>query len=568
MSQDDISYWHNPGSEPLKLLTVGNLVDKAAERWKEQPGLISAHQGVILSFGDINKQVDHLAQGLLDIGLTPGDRLGIWATNSKEWYLTLLASAKIGIITVVINPLYQAKELAFCIKKTKVKALAIDESFKSQNYYEIITSLVPEISKTKPRDSFQSSEYDYFTHLIVFTNDELMGAYNFTDLFLEDNIKEEKVKSIGKKLQAETIWNIQFTSGTTGNPKGAALTHFSNINNAYFMGKRIGYHTKRHYICCQVPLFHTFGTVIGIISSLVHGATLVLPGRFYNVQDSIKAIIDYQCTVIYGTPTMYVDICAEIEKNSKQNPEVMRQFSCIEVAVSGGALCSTELFVKLQNVFGCKVISIYGMTEAGSVTFQSTLNDTEEQVTTTVGTVSESCEVKVVDREGNIVPLGEPGEVWFRSYSTMVCYWEDEEMTKEIITEGRWLKSGDQFRLLKGGYGQVIGRIKDMIIRGGENIAPKEIECLLETHSSILEVQVYGVSSYRLGEEVGCSIKVKEGATLNENDIRNFCQGKIAHYKIPKHIEFVADFPKTASGKIKKFELKKIMENKIQTKPI
>ncbi|XP_075218574.1 medium-chain acyl-CoA ligase ACSF2, mitochondrial-like [Lycorma delicatula] len=564
--QHDMSYWHNPGSEPLKQLTVGNLVDKAAERWKEDPGLISAHQGSVLSFGEIKKQVDQLAQGLLEIGLTAGDRLGIWGINSKEWYLTLLAAAKIGIISVVINPVYQLQELAYCIKKTKVKALAIDVSFKSQKYYDIITNLVPEISKTKPRNSFHNSEYDNFTHLIVFSNDEIMGAYNLPDLFLVGNANEEKRKAIEKKLQAESIWNIQFTSGTTGNPKGAALTHFSNVNNAYFLGKRLGYHTKKHYICCQVPLFHAFGTDAGIISALVHGVTLVLSGPKYNVQDSMKTIKDYKCTVLYGTPTMYVDLCAEIDKISKEDPEVMKQFNCVEIAVTAGALCSPELFTKLQSLFGCKVTSVYGMTEAGPATFQSTLNDTVEQMTTTVGTVSESCEVKVVDKEGNVVPLGEPGEVWFRSYGTMECYWEDEERTKESITNGRWLKSGDQFRLLRGGYGQVIGRIKDMIIRGGENIAPKEIEYLLETHPSILEVQVYGVSSHRLGEEISCSIKLKEGATLNEKDIQNFCQGKIAPFKIPKYIEFVSEFPKTASGKIKKFELKRLMENKINRK--
>ncbi|XP_039281712.1 medium-chain acyl-CoA ligase ACSF2, mitochondrial isoform X2 [Nilaparvata lugens] len=511
--------------------------------------------------------VDLLAQGLLDIGLSPGDHLGIWGVNTNEWVLTLLAAAKVGIVSVTMNPAYEPPEVKFCIGKTNMKGLVFDSTFRDKNLYEVMTKLVPEMTQCEPCTPFRSKEFPDLTHLIVFSDcdETLEGTYRLDDVFEAGKGNEDRRLVAENLIEAEDPWNIQFTSGTTGDPKAAVMSHFANVNNSYFVGKRMGLHLKNHVILCQVPFFHVFGSVLGILGALNHGAALVLPGPLYHPDESVQAVIDYKCTVLYGTPTMYVDLCAEVEKRSAKEQEALKKQG-VEVALTAGALCSPVLLKKMHDTFELRVFSLYGMTEAGPCAFQSQVTDTEEQITTTVGSVAENVEIKVVDSEGRMVPMGQPGECWFKTYACMIRYWDDEQKTREALTETRWLKSGDQFILTEDGFGKVVGRVKDLIIRGGENIAPKEVEEHLEKHPSVREVHVYAVSDERLGEDVAVSIRLKEGTTWSEDELRAFCKGQIAHFKIPKYIEFVEDFPKTTSGKIQKFKLREMLEKKLGRK--
>ncbi|RZF43365.1 hypothetical protein LSTR_LSTR001626 [Laodelphax striatellus] len=556
------SYFHNPGTEPLKQITVGQLLDKAVEKWPDKPFLFSKHQKVSLTYSETKSQVDVLAQGLLEIGLSPGDHLGIWGVNSNEWVLTLLAAAKVGIVSVNMNPAYEPPEAKFCIRKTNMKGLVFDVKFREKNLYEVMSKLVPEMSQCKPCTPFRSKEFPDLTHLITFSDQTMDGTYRLEDVYKAGKGKEGRRLVVEKLIEPEDAWNIQFTSGTTGNPKAALMSHFANVNNAYFVGKGMRFNLKNHVILCQVPFFHVFGSCIGVLGAMNYGAALVLPGPLYNPKESVEAVIEYKCTALYGTPTMYIDLCAAVEKLTAEEQEGLKHQG-VDVALTAGALCSPGLVQKLLDTFGLQVISLYGMTEVGPCAFLSQFTDTPEQILTTVGSVNETIQIKVVDNEGRMVPMGQPGEVWFKSYASLIRYWDDVEKTKETITETRWIRSGDRFILTEDGYGKVVGRVKDLIIRGGENIAPKEIEEHLEKHPAVREVHVYAVSDERLGEDVAVSVRLKEGATWSEQELEEFCKGQIAFFKIPKYVEFVEDFPKTASGKIQKYKLREMLEKKL-----
>ncbi|KAB0802824.1 hypothetical protein PPYR_05010 [Photinus pyralis] len=372
------------------------------------------------------------------------------------------------------------------------------------------------------------------------------------DFANETSIRE--IRANQQHVTPESLANIQFTSGTTGQPKAATVTHHNVVNNSLSVGKRNELDTKHHKICVQVPFFHTYGYTITIGAAVSYGATMVVPSSTYNSLQNLRAIKQENCTVIHGTPTMYVDLVnVQLQHNEKIFPEI---------AVSGGAPCSPELFKKMKRHLNVKKMkSVYGLTEVTAVAFQSTPLDDEDKVLNTVGHVGDNLEVKVVDEENNVVPSGTPGELCVRGYSAMVGYWEDKEKTAEMIDDRRWLKTGDQFILDKDGYGRIVGRIKDMINRAGENIFPKEIEDLLYTHPDILEAHVIGLAHERLGEEVCACVKVQDGAELTLEAITEFCRGKLAKFKIPSQLRIVDEFPKTQSGKIQKFLLKKRYES-------
>lgn len=373
----------------------------------------------------------------------------------------------------------------------------------------------------------------------------------------------EEVASIeGKQatINPDSGCNIQFTSGTTGLPKAALLSHFSFVNNGYLIGKRNEFNTKAHRICFQTPLFHAYGLVIGVVAAIHYGTTIVLPDAGFNVAKSLEAIQKEKCTVVYGTPTMYVDLLAK-------QKELGVQVNTPEIAVTGGAACSPEMFKKIMKKLGVKKVkTVFGMTELSAVIFQSMYEETIQQMAETVGYIQEHVEAKVVDDKGQTVPFGERGELWIRCYSAMLEYWDDPEKTKETIGNDKWLKTGDQFVLQEDGYGKIVGRIKEMIIRGGENIFPKEIEDFLSTHPNVAEVHVVGVPDERLGEEMCAFVKLKPETMLSHADMKHFCKGNIAHFKIPRYLEIVEDFPKTQSGKIQKFKLLKQWEDDVKGK--
>ncbi|XP_076250870.1 medium-chain acyl-CoA ligase ACSF2, mitochondrial-like isoform X2 [Rhynchophorus ferrugineus] len=548
-----LSYIHNPGTEPLKYKTVGSLLQETANKFSDRLAIIAREQNQKLSFREVLYQADRLAAGLKRIGLVPGDRVGIWAPNLLEWYLTYMACARGGYVLVNINPAYQPLELEYCVNKVGVKCLISPHTFKKQNYYQILSELSPELASSSP-GKLKSKRMPSLQHVITISDDNLRGTYKYNDIvdYATSSIIEV-IQSTQSKMEPDQACHIQFTSGTTGQPKAVIQTHFQLTNNSYFIGKRNELDRKHHNVCVQVPFFHAFGTVVTIGCATNHGATLVVPSPGYEPDKSLDAIRDEKCSVIYGTPTMYIDL---ITRQKERNEDIS-----LEIAVSGGSSCSPHLFHEMKNILGVrKVKSVFGLTEATAVVFQSLYDDEEYEATSTVGYLSDHLEAKLIDEEGQSVPLGCPGELCVRGYCTTLGYYDDDQKTQELIGADKWLKTGDQFMFEENGYGRIVGRLKEMIIRGGENIFPKEIEDCLNTHPDILEAHVIGIPHERLGEEVCACVKVlNESITLD--NIRKYCKGKLAHFKIPSALRIVDSFPKTASGKIQKYQLLNSLKN-------
>ncbi|XP_060529029.1 medium-chain acyl-CoA ligase ACSF2, mitochondrial-like isoform X2 [Cylas formicarius] len=482
-----LSYIHNVGKEPLRPLTIGQLLEQASKTYGDRAALISRHQRKKLSFEDVLDRADRLAAGLTTAGLTYGDRVGLWAPNTEEWYTTYMACARAGLLLVNINPAYQAKEIEYCINKVGIKSIVCPHKYKSQNYYDILNTVSDEVFQSEP-GKLECKIMPSLKSVIVTTEETLGGAYTYNEIMaLASTNSIQKIKSNQHLIQSDEPCHIQFTSGTTGHPKAAIQSHFQIVNNSYFIGKRNELDRKHHTICVQVPFFHVYGTVATIAAGLNHGATLVLPSAGYDPDKSLDAIRDAKCTVIHGTPTMYVDLVhKQVERKEQINPEI---------AISGGASCPPQLLKDMKNILKVdKVKSVFGLTETTAVVFQSLLTDDEYLSTSTVGYPHDHIEAKVVDPEGRIVPRGSPGELWTRGYSNIPGYWNDPDKTAELIGPDRWLKTGDQFVIEENGYGRVVGRLKEMIIRGGENIFPKEIEDFLITHPDILEVHACHMS--------------------------------------------------------------------------
>jgi fatty-acyl-CoA synthase len=548
------SYLHNPGTEPFASETTGQLLDKAVEQWGDRDALVSLHQGHCLTFRKVKEETDKLAAGLLGLGLEPGDRLGLWGPNSSQWYLTFLAAARAGLILVNINPAYQTPELQFCLTKARVKALIAPESFKNQQYYEMVRHIAPEVDSCGP-GQICSKQLPDLKSLVIISDNQLPGAYRYSDVVQSASPElVSTVHQLQSQIQPDDGFNLQFTSGTTGQPKAALLSHHNTVNNMLTFGRRLELSEKAHRVCLHVPFFHCFGNVLGITASLIHGTTIVLPGASFKAEESIKTVQQERCTIMYGTPTMFVDVLTVAKKINNLNMETL------EIGVGAGAPISKELIEELQHTFKLKRFCVaYGMTETSPLSFMSVPGVNPEMQLSTVGSLFEHVEAKVVDANGKMVPFGTPGELWIRGYLNMLYYWDEDSKTKETLGPDRWMKTGDQFVLQENGFGQVVGRIKDMIIRGGENIFPKEIEQVLEQHSEILEAQVVGVPDARMGEEVCACIRLVDGAQLTADQVKQYCKGKIAHFKIPRHVHFMMDFPKTLSGKIQKFQLRKMV---------
>lgn len=544
---------HQPGKEPLRHWTVGQLVFKSSEKWNDREALVSTHQNQRFTFHEVKEHVTKLAAGFLNIGLKPGDAIGIWGSNTWEWYMTSLAANMAGLVVVNINPAYQVPEVEYCLKKLGVSCLVMDKTFKSQNYPQMVQQFVPELAASKP-GCINSKNLPQLKSVIIFSEEYIPGCFRYCDISVPENMNE--IEFLQNKIQPDDACNVQFTSGTTGKPKGTVLSHHIIVNNSFFTGNRIGLHKRHHRLCLNVPFFHCFGNVCGILCALHFGCTVVLPSGSFKADDSIKAIAKEKCTIFYGTPTMHNDMISAKEK-------LQIETASVETVVTGGAICSPELFKKMHKTFGPqRVVSYYGMTETGPISFVPFFDDDTEKTFNTVGAVLDHLEVKVVDTSGKIVPMGTRGELCVRGYSTMLAYWGEKDATDRTIDSDGWLKTGDQIILHENGYGIIVGRIKDMIIRGGENIFPKEIEEHLEKHPFILEAQVFGVADERLGEIVCAAIRTSDN--LNKHDVTNFCKGKIAHFKIPHYIQFVKEYPKTTSGKIQKFKLKEALEKELK----
>jgi fatty-acyl-CoA synthase len=546
------SYVHGVSATPLIGDTIGVHFDKAAARWGERDALIVRHQNVRWTYGELKTKVDAFAAGLLALGLAPGDRVGIWSPNNSEWVITQFATAKAGLILVNINPAYRLSELDYALNKVGCKALITADSFKTSDYVGMLRELAPEIDRSTP-GQLQSKRLPALRTLIRIGDDEKGDFLPFADVLgMGGDRHHAQLAELATKLQFDDPINIQFTSGTTGAPKGATLTHHNILNNGYFIGEAQRL-TDRDRVCIPVPLYHCFGMVLGNLACITHGAAMVYPSEGFDPLASLQAVEAERCTTLYGVPTMFI---AELD-----HPDFKRfDLSSLRTGIMAGSPCPIEVMKRCVSEMHMSEVTIaYGMTETSPVSTQTSHDDPLERRVGTVGRIHPHVEIKIVDGDGLIVPPGTAGELCTRGYSVMLGYWDDEERTAEAIDRASWMHTGDLATLDEDGYCNIVGRIKDMVIRGGENVYPREVEEFLFRHPKIAAVQVVGVPDQKYGEELCAWVQLKPGASANAEEVQSFCKGQIAHYKIPRYIKFVEVFPMTVTGKVQKFIMREAM---------
>uniref|UniRef100_A0A3P8VPD2 Medium-chain acyl-CoA ligase ACSF2, mitochondrial n=1 Tax=Cynoglossus semilaevis TaxID=244447 RepID=A0A3P8VPD2_CYNSE len=516
------SFVHGTSSVSLLPLTVGQCLDRTVERLPDHEAVVFREQGIRKTFAQLQQDVEQAAAGLLALGLKRGDRLGVWGPNSYEWILFQFASAKAGIIMVSLNPAYQLKEVEFTLKKVQCKAVLCPTHFKSQKFCEMLKEICPEIDSSTG-GVIQSSRLPDL-HMVIVMDSRQSGMLHVDDVMqAAESRHHRELMDLQSRLSCDDPINIQFTSGTTGNPKAAVLSHHGTVNNSYLAGLRMGYTTRPQVrVCVPLPMYHIFCSVTGGLMMGVHGVTLVYPSSTYSSKANLESIQNERCNFLYGTPTMFIDLLGQ--------PDLHKyDVSSLQSGIVSGALCPPEIVSKLKTDLNMTdIVAAYGITEISTFGFLGFPEDNNELKINTAGCVMAHTEAKVVDpTTGMTVPLGEPGELMIRGTGVMLGYWDDPEKTREAITESRWYKTGDTATLNSLGYCQIVGRIKDMIIRGGENIYPAEIEQFLYTHPKVHEVQVVGVKDERLGEQVCACIRLKEGQSCSTEEIRDFCKGQV-----------------------------------------
>ena len=526
--------------------TIGQALDRAAQLWSEREAVVFPESGHRLTYRQLNSQANEFAAGLLALGMEPGDRIGIWSPNCLAWLITQHAAAKAGLILVNINPAYRKHELEYALNKVACRALVTASSFKSSDYMAMLCALAPEISHCGPND-LRAQNLPSLKLLIGIDSSELAAVMPFEGVSGTARAPDlARVQTIGAGLRPGDAVNIQFTSGTTGAPKGATLTHRNILNNGFFVGEAIRT-TQADRICIPVPLYHCFGMCMGNLNCVSHGATAVYPGRGFDALATLQAVESEQCTGLYGVPTMFIAML--------DHPR-FRDFdlSSLRGGIMAGSPCPIAVMRRVVEQMHMREITIaYGMTETSPVSFQSSVDDPLERRVSTVGTVQPHLEVKIVGEAGQTLPRGHSGELCTRGYSVMLGYWQDEARTAEVIDAEGWMHTGDLGVIDDSGYCNIVGRIKDMIIRGGENVYPREVEEFLFKHTQVQAVSCFGVPDSRFGEEICAWVQLRPGATVTAEEIREFCRGEIAHYKIPRYVIFVDDFPMTVTGKIQKF---------------
>ncbi|MFN4229628.1 AMP-binding protein [Parvibaculum sp.] len=536
---------------PLREETIGAALKAAAENWPDKEALVSVHQGIRWTYADLDEKSDALAAGLLALGLRRGDRLGIWSPNNAEWTLTQFATAKIGVILVNINPAYRLSELEYTLNKVGVSALVTPERFKTSEYVAMVEELAPEI----PRSTgiIASARLPHLKHAIQIGGAPRKGWRNFGEIAGLAGDEERRMLAVTERdLDCRDAINIQFTSGTTGLPKGATLSHHNILNNGFFVGRSIGL-KQGDRLCIPVPLYHCFGMVMGNLGCLTHGATMVYPAEAFDPLAVLQAVQEERCTGLYGVPTMFI---AELS-----HPDFATfDLSSLRTGCMAGSPCPVEVMKQVISAMHMTDVTIaYGMTETSPVSFQTGEDDPLERRVSTIGRVQPHLECKIVDADGKTVPRGTPGELCTRGYSVMIGYWDDPEKTAEAIDEEGWVHTGDLATIDEEGYGNIVGRLKDMVIRGGENVYPREIEEYLYRHPKIEDVAVVGVPDPKFGEEICAWVKLKPGESATEEEIKAFCNGQIAHYKVPRYVRFVGEFPMTVTGKVQKFQIRDAM---------
>jgi fatty-acyl-CoA synthase len=547
-----LSFVEGANDVPLKVETIGRAFDEAAHRHAAREALIVPMQQVRWSYAELKTRVDRLAAGLLSLGLSPGDRIGIWAPNCAEWAVTQFASAKAGLILVNINPAYRLSELEFCLQKVGCRALIAAERLKNSDYLAMLRALAPELDGCRPNELI-CAKLPQLRSIIRLGRASTAGCLNFDDVMQAGtNADQARLAQIGPKLQPDDPINIQFTSGTTGLPKGATLSHHNILNNGYFVGRELRL-TERDRICIPVPLYHCFGMVMGNLAAITHGAAMIYPSESFDAQKTLAAVSAERATTLYGVPTMFI---AELEAPDFSSFDL----SSLRTGIMAGSPCPVEVMKRVISEMNLTEITIcYGMTETSPVSFQSAVNDPFDRRVSTVGRVHPHVQVKIVDTQGQCLPRGVQGEIHTRGYSVMKGYWQEPDKTREVLDAEGWMHTGDLGIIDDEGYGNITGRLKDMVIRGGENVYPREVEEFLYGHAKVQAVQVCGVPDTKFGEELCAWIQLKPGVSATEDEIRGFCQGRIAHYKIPRYIRFVSEFPMTITGKIQKFVMREHM---------
>ena len=533
---------------PLSDDTIPALLSRAVAANPEGEAVIFREQAIRWSWREFSDQVDRLAAGLLAQGIVRGDRVGIWSPNRVEWLVTQFATARIGAILVNINPAYRQAELEYALNKAGARMIITATRFKSSDYLGMLQALAPELANAAP-GQLRASRLPQLQFVVRMGDERTPGMLNYADLLVAP--AAAGLDSLTSQLDAHDPINIQFTSGTTGNPKGATLTHHNVVNNGRFvaMAMRLGANDR---LCIPVPLYHCFGMVLSVLACVSVGACMVFPGEAFDPLATMRAVSEERCTALHGVPTMFI---AQLD-----HPDFAQfDFATLRTGIMAGAPCPIEVMKRVvADMHMSEVTIAYGMTETSPVSFQSATDDPLDKRVATVGRVQPHLQCKVVDATGEIVPRGETGELCTRGYSVMLGYWDDDERTREAIRDG-WMHTGDLATIDADGYCNIVGRVKDMLIRGGENIYPREIEEFLFRHPKVQAVQVFGVPDARYGEEVCAWIVLKPGQTATEDDIRAFCRDQIAHYKITRYIRFVDEMPMTVTGKVQKFVMRDTM---------
>ncbi|MEG0044964.1 MAG: AMP-binding protein [Comamonas sp.] len=547
------SYAKGRTDVPLIEQTIGDFFAQMAARQPGRDALVSRHQGLRYTYAELHHTARQLASALLGLGLAPGDRVGIWSHNNAEWVLMQLATAQVGLILVNINPAYRTTEVEYALNKVGCKALVAMPQFKTSDYLGMLRELAPELLTSEP-GQLQAKRLPELRTVVWIDvagqGDEQPGMLRFSELLAQGESGDERINAIAATLSNNDPINIQFTSGTTGFPKGAALTHRNILNNGFFIGECMKL-TSEDRLCIPVPLYHCFGMVLGNLACFTHGSTIVYPNDGFDPLTVLETVQAEKCTGLHGVPTMFI---AELD-----HPRFAEfDLSTLRTGIMAGSPCPTEVMKRVVRDMHLSEITIaYGMTETSPVSCQSDADTPLEKRVSTVGKVQPHLEVKMVDPvTGEITLPGVSGELCTRGYSVMHGYWGDEAKTREAIDDEQWMHTGDLATMDEQGYVNIVGRIKDMVIRGGENIYPREIEEFLYRHPKVQDVQVVGVPDVRYGEELCAWVITKPGQALTEDELREFCKGQIAHYKVPRYIRFVQAFPMTVTGKIQKFKIR------------
>jgi fatty-acyl-CoA synthase len=526
------SYAHGVSDVPLLGETIGENLERTVARFGDQEAVVSCHQGVRMTYAEFDEAVDRLASGLIAAGIAKGERVGIWSPNCVEWVLVQFATAKVGAILVNINPAYRTHELEYALRQSGVRLLVSARAFKTSDYMAMVDEVRGGVASLPAVVYLDGAEWD-----------ELAAT----------PVDEDALRERMASLAFDDAINIQYTSGTTGFPKGATLSHHNILNNGFFVGELCSY-TEADRICIPVPFYHCFGMVMGNLAATSHGACMVIPAPGFDPRATLEAVAEERCTSLYGVPTMFI---AELADESFGSTDL----SSLRTGIMAGSPCPVEVMKRVVAEMGMAEVTIcYGMTETSPVSTQTGADDDLDRRTSTVGRVHPHLEVKVIDPEtGLTVPRGAPGEFCTRGYSVMLGYWDQPEKTAEVIDAARWMHTGDLAVMDGEGYLNIVGRIKDMVIRGGENVYPREVEEFLFTHPDIIEAQVIGVPDERFGEELMAWVRLRQGAEeLTVESLREFCNGKLAHYKVPRYLKIVDGFPMTVTGKVRKVEMREV----------